>query len=626
MNSLYNGGWIGKILRVDLTKGKISEQPLDKDLAYNYVGGRGLAIKILWDELEPGTDPLSPDNLLIFATGPLSGTPMPNSGKMVVAAKSPLTGGYGDGNLGAEASRYLKANGYDAIIVKGKAEKPALVYVGKNSVELKDASSYWGMGALETVDALRKDFGKNVGVLTIGPGAEKLVKFSVVFSERTRSGGRPGMGAVMGSKNLKAIVVENNQILPMHDPEETKRLGAEANRFLTKADMYKTWVNQGTMITIEWSQENSVLPTYNFSEGVFDEHEAISGDTMYELYKFKISGCPYCGMPCGNMCRARVEPFKGTEIELDYENVGMLGSNLGIGSLDAVIMLNYIADQGAVDTISLGSVIGFAMELYEKGKLPDKYKDGLKLNFGNVEAAIELANKIVNREGELGRLLGEGVKKAAEAIGNGASLYAVHVKGLEVSAYDCHAAPGMALAYATSPIGAHHKDAWFIAQEVKRDRLSYDRWKAEGVIELQRIRGGLFEYLVGCRLPWVELGLPLDYYPKLFKAVTGLEYSMEKFKEIADRIYALIRAFWIREFGHWKREYDHPPAKWFEVPTTKGPYAGQTLDRVKYEQLLDHYYDIRGWDKNGVPTKSTLKKLGLDFVIPTLEKIVQLQD
>ena len=623
---MFNGGWAGKILRIDLTKKEVKEQPLDKELAYNFIGGRGFAIKILWDELEPGTDPLSPDNLLIVASGPLSGSPVPSSGKMVVAAKSPLTGGYGDGNLGTEVAQYLKAIGYDAIVIKGKAEKPSYIHVSENGVEIKDATPYWGMFAYDTIDALRKDVDKTAGVLAIGPGGEKLIKFSVVVGERTRSGGRPGMGAVFGSKNLKAIVVERNPNIPIYDKEATMELAKESAKDIRNRPMYKEWINKGTMMTIEWSQENSVLPTYNFSEGVFDEYENISGETMFKQYKYKITGCPLCITPCGTQSRAKVEPFKGTEVELDYENVGMLGSNLGIGSLDAVILMNYLADQYGVDTISLGSVMGFAMELHEKGKLPDKYKDGLKLEFGNVETAIELLNRIVKREGELGKLLGEGVKKAADVIGNGADLYAVHVKGLEVSAYDCHAAPGMALAYATSPIGAHHKDAWYIAQEVRKDRMSYDRWKAEGVIELQRIRGGMFEYFVGCRLPWVELGYPLDFYPKFFKAITGLEYGMDKFFEVADRIYALIRAFWIREYGHWSREYDYPPRKWFEVPTTKGPYAGSRLDRAKYGELLNHYYDIRGWDMNGVPKKSTLRRLGLDYVIPTLEKIVPLTE
>ena len=623
---LFKGGWQGKILRVDLSKGKIWDEPLDKDIAYNYVGGRGVAIKILWDELKPGTDPLSPDNILVIASGPLSGSPMPSSGKLVVAAKSPLTGGYGDGNLGSEATQYIKGFGYDAIVITGKAEKPVLLHLSENGAELRDASSYWGMKALDTIDAIKKDFEKTVSVLTIGPGAEKLVKFGVVVSERTRSGGRPGIGTVFGSKNLKAVVVDRKPDFKMYDFDEARNLGNEAAKFLKNAEMYKAWVNQGTMLTIEWSQENCVLPTHNFSDGVFDEWEGISGDTMYEKYKFKISGCPFCTMPCGNMSRAKAEPFAGIEVELDYENVAMLGSNLGIGSMDAIIMLNYLADQYSIDTISLGSAIGFAMELYEKGKLPEKYKDGLDLKFGNVDAAIELTERIANRKDGLGKILSEGVKKAAEIIGNGAELYAIHVKGLEVSAYDCHAAPGMALAYATSPIGAHHKDAWFIAQEVKKGRLEYERWKAEGVIELQRIRGGMFEYFVGCRLPWVELGLSLDYYPRFFKAVTGEDYNFDKFFEIADRIYALIRAFWIREFGHWKREYDYPPMKWFEVPLTKGPYAGHKLDRSKYDQLLSHYYDIRGWDENGIPKVSTLKKLGLDFVIPELSKIVKLTE
>jgi len=613
------GGWAGKILRVNLSKEQVKEQEVSKELAYEWIGGRGWAIKLLWDELEPGIDPLDPENKIIIATGPLTGTIVPSSGKVVVASKSPLTGGYGDGNIGSHLGHMLKMSGYDAIIVEGKAKKPVYLWITPNGVEIKDASHLWGLSTFETEIILREDHGNDIGSLTIGPAGENMVKFAVVITEYGRAGGRPGIGAVFGSKKLKAIVAHGWNDIPIVDLEKTYELAYEIRRALMSNPGYRKWIEQGTMMTIEWSQEASVLPTYNFTEGMFDDYMNIGGETMAKTYKLLRKGCFSCAMPCGNLSLARFGKFEGTWAELDYENVGMLGSNIGIGSMDAVIKLNRVADEAGVDTISLGSVIGFAIELYQRGIISKKHTDGLELKWGDVDTILELVDKIVKREG-FGKILAEGVKKAAEKIGGEALKYAIHVKGLEVSAYDCHAAPAMALSYGTSPIGAHHKDAWVISWEVRYGREKVDVAKIEKVIEFQRIRGGLFEILTVCRLPWIELALDLEYYVKLFKAITGLEYTLDRFFFIADKIYNLIRAFWVREFGGWSREYDYPPRKWFEVPLSKGPLAGTKLSKEIYDRLLDMYYEVRGWDKTGIPRKSTLEKFGLTDVIKQLEK------
>ncbi|MFZ8807835.1 MAG: aldehyde ferredoxin oxidoreductase family protein [Pyrobaculum sp.] len=604
-------GWQGRILRVDLTRRKAVVQGLDASAARAFIGGRGLAIKILWDELPPGVDPLSPYNKLIFAAGPLTGLPGPNFGKLVVAAKSPLTGGYGDGNIGSWAAVSLRKAGYDALVVEGRAEKPSYIYIEDGKVEILDAGDYWGLNAWAVEEKLQKVHGRDAAVITIGPAGENLVRYATVISHKGRSGGRPGMGAVMGSKNLKAVVVKGRGEIPMADKAAYQKLAVEAVKEGSSSPSYGFWMRQGTTSTVEWAQEASVLPTYNFSEGQFDEFAKIGGN-MVEKFETDLKSCPLCFMACGHWV-----PAESGSVEVDYENIAMLGSNLGIGELHKAAELNRIADTMGIDTISLGNVLGYVMEASERGY---GEKLGFVVEWGDYEAAKQLAYDIAYRRG-VGDLLAEGVRRIAERIGG--EEFAIHTKGLEVSAYDCHAAPAMALAYATSPIGAHHKDAWVISWEVRTDRFGYTREKAAKVVELQRIRGGWYETFVGCRFPWVEVGLSLDWYPKLFKAATGVDATPDYFNEVGDRVYALIRAFWVREYGWWSRELDMPPAKWFKQPLTTGPLKGAHLDYDGYNKLLDYYYEIRGWDRNGVPTRETLRKLGLDYVVPQLERVVE---
>jgi aldehyde:ferredoxin oxidoreductase len=608
-------GWNGRFLRVNLSKGKAVAKEYDAEIAKSFLGGRGFAAKILWDELKPGIDPLSPENKLVFAAGPLTGFALPGSGKLVVAAKSPLTGGYGDGNLGTYAAVQMRKAGYDAIVVEGKARKPTILLVQDGLTEFLDAGDLWGLNSFETERRLRDVYGPTAGVLCIGQGGENLVKFANIVCQEGRAGGRPGMGAVMGSKNLKAVVIVGSGELSAAYPKDLKELGAEAYREILTKPNYAFWKRQGTMMTIEWSQENSVLPTYNYREGVFEKAEAIGGFTMEKL-KISQRGCPNCNMTCGNVVR----DSDRKESEVDYENVAMLGSNIGLGHLGRVAALNRIADEFGLDTISLGNVIGFAMEASEKGLIEEK------VSWGKFKATKALVEDIAYRRG-LGNILAEGVRFAAEKIGGDSSRWAMHVKGLEASGYDCHAAPAMALAFGTSPIGAHHKDAWVISWEMKVGRERYSEEKVDKVIEFQRIRGGVFEALTVCRLPWIELGFELEWYTKFLHAATGLEMTWKDLNVIADRIYALIRAFWVREFGeNWTREMDVPPARWFEEPLTKGALKGAKLDRTKYDVMLRMYYRKRGWDERGIPTKTTLKRLGLEDVTKKLKKHVRLYE
>lgn len=608
-------GWTGSFLKINLTNSKSTIENYEERLASNFLGGRGFAAKILWDRLKAGTDPLSPENLLIFATGPLTGIGLPNSGKLVIASKSPLTGGYGDGNTGSWAAVNIRKAGYDALIIEGKAHTPLIIHIKDKTCEFLDAKDLWGKNSFETEEKLRKKSSKLAGIISIGQAGENLVRFATVVSQEGRAGGRPGMGAVMGSKNLKALVIEGTQPITLAYPQEMKQLAIDGYKEILTKPNYSFWKRQGTMNTVDWCQENSCLPTRNFKEGVFDKAEDINGFTM-EKNKVSNRGCPQCNMTCGNI----VKDSEDKDSELDYENVVMLGSNIGLGNLKQIATLNRMADEYGFDTISLGNIIAFAMETSQKGVISEK------IDWGDFEAIKALITDIAYKRG-LGKTLAEGVRAAAKTFGGDSNNWAMHVKGLEISAYDCHTAPGMALAYGTSSIGAHHKDAWIITWEIQTGKDSYSQAKAEYLIKNQLIRGGAFEAFTVCRFPYTPLGLGLEWYLKYLKASTGQDFSIDRMNQISDRILTLIRAYWIREYGSkWNRDLDVPPPRWFNEPLTEGNQKGSKLDIDKYQTMLSSYYAIRGWGENGVPKKSTFKKLGLQDEAIQLEKYVKMEE
>lgn len=594
-------GYGDKLLRVNLSNGKVIKEGISDAMKRDFLGGRGFAIKLLWDEVK-GADPLSEKNKLIFATGPLSGQLLPSAGKMVIASKSPLTGGYGDGNIGTMASVHLKKAGYDGVVIEGKSEKPCYLLIEDENVTITDAMDLWGKDSFVVQDLLEKKHGKNGGILLIGPAGENLIRFATVMSQKGRAGGRPGMGAVMGSKNLKALVIKGTKNISNFDEVKLKELGKKGYEEIKGKESYEFWMKQGTMQAFEWANENGCLPTYNYREGVFEYSKEMDGYALEKLHAGR-KGCPMCNMQCGHI----IKDSSGQQAELDYENIGMLGPNIGIRSLPQAGLLNRVADEWGLDTISLGSCIGFLMEASEKGLIPEKVK------WGDFEAVQKLIVEIGKGEG-LGKRVFHGVKAASEAIGKGSQKWAMHVKGLEISAYNCHACPGMALAFGTCSIGAHHKDAWIIAWEIANDRFSYGKEKVEKLIEFQRTRGGFFESATVCRLPWVEVSFGLHWYPEYLEAITGEKRSWEDLYRIGDRVLNLIRAYWKREVPSFGRKWDYPPERWFEEAQSQGKVKGVKVDREKYEQMLSWYYELRGWDQNGIPRKETLEHLGLKEV------------
>lgn len=543
-------GWTGQILRVDLTTRTFRVETFNEDFAHKWIGGRGFAAKILYDELKPGIDPLGPENKLIVAVGPIAGIPAPNTGKAVVAAKSPITGGYGDGNLGTRITEHLRKCGYDALIVEGRAEHPTMLYLENDKVEFLPAGEVWGKGTYETNDWIYAKYGKGVGVLNIGQGGENMVRYAVIRSLEGRAGGRPGMGAVMGSKRLKAIVAKGTKPIPQADADGMKKIGLEDLRKVQQLDKQSGWSIQSTNGVLAWCNEVAALPVRNFRKTHHPDAWKVDGERLNNA-RIATYGCPNCTMRCG----ITIHDDAGRESELDYENVGLLGPNLEIFDLPQVGALNYMCDDYGIDTMSGGCVLSFYADAVDHGAVAGDIK------FGEAEGFKRILTAIALRQGEVGNLLAEGSLRASRAIGKGSEAYAMQVKGLEVAAYNCKFIPGMALAFGVSPIGAHHKESWVITFEIKQtSRDSYGPEKAQKVIDLQRIRGGLFEYIVSCRFPWIEVGWGIENYPKYFNAVSGLNWTLDDFWTVSDRIYSLIKLFWLREYPDTDRKLDYPPS------------------------------------------------------------------
>jgi aldehyde:ferredoxin oxidoreductase len=609
-------GWTGNLLRINLTAGTVKKETFSDEFAKKWIGGRGFALKLLWDELKPGIDPLGPDNKLIVTLGPIAGIPAPNTGKTVVAAKSPLTGGYGDGNVGTRVTIELRKAGYDGLIIEGQAKSPVYLNIVDDRVEILPADEIWGKGTYETNDWIYKKHGKAAGVLNIGQGGENKVLYAVIRSLEGRAGGRPGIGAVMGSKNLKAIVVKGSKDIPQADPQGMKTLGAGDLRKVGEIDKKTGWSIQGTNGVLSWLNEVAALPVRNMRKTSHPDAWKIDGQRL-NAARIATYGCPNCTMRCG----IAIHDHEGRESELDYENIGMLGSNLEIFELDQVASLNYLCDDYGLDTISAGAVLGFYADAIDRGDIKGDFK------FGDAERAKELLRLTAYREG-VGDFLAEGTRKMARKIGRDSMDYAIQVKGLECSAYNCKFVPGMALAFASAPIGAHHKESWVIMFEITQtSRDSYGPEKAQKVVDLQRIRGGIFEFIVSCRFPWIELGWDLQHYADYFNTVTGWKWTLDDLYKVGDRIYSLMKLFWLREFPNWDRTMDYPPKVWFDPSNAdkEGPIAGKVLEWDKFERLLDSYYEIRGWDRRGIPTKKTASALGLEKEAAEVEKISRLE-
>ncbi len=600
-------GYAGKILRVNLTTGEIHKEPFPENVARDLLGGRGLGIYILWNEVPPGADPLGPENKLIASSGLLSGLLVPGAGKMDWTCKSPQTGGYASASVGGHFTAEIKYAGYDAIILEGISPKPVYLFIDDDKVELRDAADLWGKGSLTVEEILKKRLGEDFQIATIGPGGENMVAYACITTDYGRQAGRGGVGAVMGSKKVKAIAVHGTGTVHVAQPERFWELAHAMFAACKASPGLEVWQRYGTAGVPTWANEVGAFPTRNFQQGTFEEHAGLDGQVMRETIVLTDKGCACCPSPCGKYSYTKKY---GVFVEgPEYETSALLGGNVGLGNIEDVAYANYLCDELGIDTISAGNAIAFAMECYEKEILNREQTGGVELRFGNAQAVFTMIERIARREG-LGDLLAEGVKVAAAKIGQGSSDWAIQVKGMEQSGYDTHAAPAMLLAYMTADVGAHHNRAWAITYDLQVGREKVTEDKAAKVIELQHIRP-LFDILGACRLQWVELSIDVTSYAPMVAAITGVERSWEDLLRISERVWNYTRMYWFREVPGFGREWDYPPPRFYKEPAPGGATAGKKINWEDAMQLLDWYYARRGWDHNGRPTEAKLAELGL---------------
>lgn len=595
----YKGGYFGKILHVDLSDGSTRSEGLDDEFIDRYIGGRGFAVKLLWDHLagRGKTDPLEPESMLVVAAGPLTGVYMPSSGKNSFASISPATGLFGDSSMGGNFGVELRQAGVDAMAITGRVAKLSYLFIDNEESRIVPCPELAGKGNLETEGRIREKIGDHgVCVASIGPAGENLVRFACVTGDWSRNAGRTGIGAVMGSKNLKAIAVRGNKDIPVADLEKVIKVSTRGYEQLGSHPMMNMWQRQGLMGVIDYANEMGILPTYNFRDTYWEKAEKINGSVMEAGFKIGNTACFGCPMCCGNINLVKEGKYAGTVVEgPEYESAAMLGSNVGVDDFAAILRGNHLCDDLGIDTISTGSVIAAVIEGYEKDLLTIDDLDGKPITWGDAERILELIEQIARCE-SIGATLALGAKGILQRWPQLASLV-LHVKGLEQSAYDCRGAGSMALAYGTSDIGAHHTRAWTVGKELEMGADWDARQRVELVIYHQHIRS-LFDMFGVCRLPWIELGFHEDFYAELYSAVVGAEYSLAELLDRSRQVYDMTRAINNR-LGAGRKD-DYPPERTF-VPIHSGPLAGKVCDRDEYEKMLSLYYDLRGWDEQGEP-------------------------
>jgi len=531
----------------------------------------------------------------------LSGT-----AKFCAVFKSPLTGIWGESQCGGFFAPQLKFAGYDTVIIQGKSEKPVYLLIEDEKIEIRDAAHLWGKDSFETEDVIKKDHGKKFQVLSIGPAGQNLVRYACISHAKGRQFGRCGAGAVMGSKRLKAVAVRGSGSVQVSRPEEFEDFRKELNEKIK--ERLKSLIEYGTPSLMALTNTTGTLPTRNWTEGEFEGFEEINAEVMKRKIVKRSKACYACTVACGKISRVETGPYAGTEVEgPEYETLFALGSLCGNDNLESIAKANEVCDRLGMDTISAGNVLAFAMECYEKGIITQKVTGGLELRFGNHEAMIATLRKIAYRE-NLGNVLAEGVRKAAEILGRGAEKFAVHVKGLEPPGYDPRGLKGVALAYAVSCRGACHLRHMAYRpnltgshpfREGKIDRLSYDG-QAE-MVKKQENFYTIIDSMVLCKFVCLPTIGPIlwEQLTKLYSIVTGVEAKMANLISKAERINNLIRLFNIREgIG---RVDDDLSERFTKEPLKKGASEGQIVEREKLGRMLDKYYELRAWGKSGKP-------------------------
>ncbi|NUQ66481.1 MAG: aldehyde ferredoxin oxidoreductase family protein [Pirellulales bacterium] len=594
-------GYFRKRLHVDLGSATCRRTPLSEDFLEQYIGGRGFGAKLVWDNLVEHNfkvDPLGPHNLLVIAPGPLTGTYVPSSGKCSFVAISPATGIYGDSSIGGGLGIELRQTGIDMLSITGRAPELSVLFLDEDETSILPMPELAGKTSLEAEGMIKARLGTHeVKVAVIGPAGENMVRFAGVNADWSRNAGRAGMGAVMGSKNLKAIVVRGSKDLPIHDIRGLLEEAEKAYGYMSSHKYFRMWQREGLMMVMEYASAAGILPTYNFKDATWPKVGQINGEVMLDSYKIGDSACFACSMSCGNLCLVRQGRYVGTVTEgPEYETCAMLGSNIGVDNYAAVLHAGQLCDELGLDTISVGNLVGAVIEGYEKGIISLEDLDGRPIAWGDEDSILELIHKMARREG-----IGDTLADASRGIlARWPEMHKVllEVKGLEQSAYDSRAASSMALAYATSDIGAHHTRAWTIAKEIEQGANWSDDEKVDLVIYHQSVRP-LFDMLGVCRLPWIELGLNEEHYPRFYSHVTGKKATLPELLKKSGAIYNLTRLINTR-LGMTRKD-DRLPYKVHACPIQTGATAGKTVDQATFERLLDLYYKKRGWSEDGVP-------------------------
>jgi aldehyde:ferredoxin oxidoreductase len=605
-------GYAGRILQVDLTTGKVSIEKLAEENAKQYIGGIGLGMKLWLVNSKAGVNPLSPENPLVLALGPVSGTMFPTGGNgHAFISKSPATGGVGEavshGTFGAE----LKRAGFDAIIFTGKADKPVYLWIDDDTIQILDASQVWGRSPPETEDAIKTELGDfYIRVASIGLAGEKQSKIACIINEKTRAAGRTGLGAVMGSKNLKAIAVRGTRDIAVAQPEEFINMVKEFHERMKgpAAQKYRTL---GTVENVIVQNQLFCLPTRNFNSSHFENADKVSGEVLNERYVEKIIACNSCAMRCEHEALVREGPYKGTMARMEYDNLWALGPNCGVDKLDAIIKASERCNYYGLDATSTGVTISFVMDCHEKGILTHEELGGIDAHFGNAEALIQLIEKIGTREG-IGDILADGVKAAAEKIGKNSMQLAQHIKGLEVTGYDLRCLKTTALGSAVSFRGADHNRSGAYASDVKGkvDRLKAERGRGLLVKETEDVNA-IIDSLIICKNAKGTLYKELADMAKLYSLVTGADMTPEQLRTAGERIINIARIINLRE--GLTRNDDTLPWKVMNQPIQDdGPVKGAVVTQEELDLLLDDYYTARGWTVDGVPTKGKLKELAMD--------------
>jgi aldehyde:ferredoxin oxidoreductase len=621
-----SNAFVGQILRVNLTTGVIGIERLNQQWARETLGGAGLATRYLFELTPPGIDPLGPENVLIFMTGALTATPSASASRYSVVAKSPQTGYWGQSNSGGFFGPALKRSGFDGVIFEGSSPEPVYLVLLDGKAELRKANHLWGMTVPECDDQLQFELGRPVTVACIGPGGENLVRYAAIMNNKHRAAGRTGMGAVMGSKRLKAIACAGNQRISLHNSSEFNQVTQRQREFMDESILKIGFEAYGTNMIADMVNVRGGYPTLNWQYGTFEQIDNVNGQAMTDQILVEGVRCFACPVACGRGTEIRQGKWKGAHGEgPEYETIDTLGAMCGVDDLNAITMANYRCNEYGLDTISTGATIAFAMECYQKGILNYDKTGGIKLEFGNPDLIVDLVEQIAKRLG-IGDLLAEGTRRMAEILGYGSEHFAMHVKGLELPAYDPRAAKITGLGYVTANRGGDHMNGYIqgpsfidipfliVEDSMIRNPFVADPQDAQVLIDMENALSVL-DALGGCKFMGVLISA--SEIVELVQAATGWDFDLQEFRKCGDRLQTMARAYCARE--GMRREHDILPARLMLDPLPDGPAQGMVLDRSSLEKMKDVYYELRGWDiTTGVPTPKKLHELDLDYLIPQL--------